>query len=215
MIAELNYAKCHTYIHLIERTCIQSTTSEVILETRRNVYISHFILRLAYCRSSDLQSWFIARELELFKLKFSMLSVQEIKQYMEINQLKYQMITEDEKQEILNDINETTEQYSAPQIESLEMYLVHFTEVPDLIRMRKCHMKNGFAYLSIHNLIDVFANIFEVCIKKGLVATMRILPNIENDERIINIINPLHESYIGEIIHWKTKIKCALKISNS
>lgn len=211
VITELNHTKCQTYMHLIEHTGTRSTISENILEARRNDYISHFILRLAYCRSNDLQNWFIARELELFKLKFSLLSVQDIKQYMEINQLKYKFISEDEKRGILNDINGNSCQYSAAQIELLELFRVHYTEVPDLIRTRKCYLKKGFAYVSIDHFIDIIANIHEACIKKGLIATMRILPEIEKDERIFNVIKGLHESYIGENYSMDNKDKVCIE----
>ncbi len=32
--------------------------------------VSHYVLRLAYCRTADLRKWFITMECEMFRLKF-------------------------------------------------------------------------------------------------------------------------------------------------
>ena len=32
--------------------------------------VSHYVLRLAFCRSEDLRRWFLMQECELFRLRF-------------------------------------------------------------------------------------------------------------------------------------------------
>jgi hypothetical protein len=39
--------------------------------------VSHFILRLAYCRSADLRQWLLAQESLLFKCRFKELGAEE------------------------------------------------------------------------------------------------------------------------------------------
>lgn len=44
--------------------------SELDVQARRADHVSHFILRMSYCRSEDLRKYFLARELEWFKLRY-------------------------------------------------------------------------------------------------------------------------------------------------
>lgn len=44
--------------------------TELDTQARRADHLSHYILRLAYCRSENLRRWFLAREMDWFKIKF-------------------------------------------------------------------------------------------------------------------------------------------------
>jgi len=75
--AELTREGLRSYLRLCSAG--GGTKHEADIQTRRRDYLSHFILRLAYCRSEDLTRWFVAREMELFRYKFAALSSSEIR----------------------------------------------------------------------------------------------------------------------------------------
>ena len=62
----------------------------------RKDYYSHFILRLAYCRSEDLRRWFLQNETELFKWRFLNNAPEDMNRWLAANGLKYEAISRDE-----------------------------------------------------------------------------------------------------------------------
>lgn len=73
-----------------------------------------------------------------------------------------------------------------------------FTEVLDLIRSRRCFVKSGFAYVSTTDFISVIGAKHQKFIEESLEAHLRLLPQIENDERLFSIIRSLHSTYTGK-----------------
>lgn len=140
-------------------------------------------------------SWFVTRELEWFKFKFSALKPQEIKKYLEINKLDYQPISEEEKMEIKEGLYDS---YGVSETETKDFYKVPFTDVPDLVRTRRCYLKCGYAYVISADFVSIVAGLHEMCIENGLNACSNFLPQIENDERLVELLRGLHTSYTGK-----------------
>lgn len=156
-------------------------------------------------------------EMEWFKLKFSTLQPAEVKRYLETNKLNYQPITADEKDEIREGLNDSSRNYGAERVDREEFYKVPFTEVPDLVRGRRCYIKKGFAYVISTDFVSVVAGLHEACIENGLAAVLKIMPQIENDERLVDFIKQLHTSYTGKdysVSHGdKLPIECIDQLS--
>lgn len=133
-----------------------------------------------------------------FKYKFLALTPSEIKNFLEINKLDYSAISEDEKNEVKDGLYESTFGQNAANIELTEFYKVHFTEVLDLIKFRKCFLQKGFAYVSSHYFISIISANYTQKINAGLESCQRILPEIENDDRLCRLLRALHKSYTGK-----------------
>lgn len=50
---------------------VRNELRKMLYEERKKDHISHFILRLAFCRTPDLRNWFVKLETELFKIRLS------------------------------------------------------------------------------------------------------------------------------------------------
>ncbi|PFX22105.1 DNA primase large subunit [Stylophora pistillata] len=83
-----------------EQKAHKNREAEATVAERRKDHISHFILRLAYCRSEDLRRWFLSQEVELFRSRFMEMAKfdpKEADDFLQANGLKYQTIGEEEK----------------------------------------------------------------------------------------------------------------------
>ncbi|ALC44940.1 DNApol-alpha60 [Drosophila busckii] len=196
--AELTREGLRGYLRMCTHSSSNNTKLETDLQMRRRDYLSHFILRLAYCRSDELMRWLLTREMELFKYKFSALSVAEIKQFLEKNSFHIHPLTEAQKDEVKDGLYESTAGHSVAKIELLEFYKVPFTEVLDLVRGRRCYLKGGFAYVSTHDLVSIVGTRHADEIERGLQATKTFISEVEADERISRMLKSLHSSYTGK-----------------
>ena len=64
---------------------------------QRKDQISHFILRLAYCRSEDLRNWFCKYECVLLKYRLEKMNEIERSHFMSANGLEYDQVSSEEK----------------------------------------------------------------------------------------------------------------------
>lgn len=70
---------------------------------RREDYISHFILRLAYCQLKEKREWLIRQESNLFELRWEKL-IDERKEFVESLNLKMETVNEKEKNDLKEDL---------------------------------------------------------------------------------------------------------------
>lgn len=64
-------------------------------EARKRDVCSHFILRLVYCKNDELRKWFMNREIELFKMRWSLLSKSDKLKFLSSNNTNYSAVSND------------------------------------------------------------------------------------------------------------------------
>uniref|UniRef100_A0A182SRB9 DNA primase large subunit n=1 Tax=Anopheles maculatus TaxID=74869 RepID=A0A182SRB9_9DIPT len=193
-LQDINHEGLRTYAKLVRG----NVNDDVSKAARRRDYLSHFILRFAYCRSEELRRWFVAREMELFKLKFGGLSTRDVKDFLEVYELDYKPLADEEKLEISEHLSASTANITRLKVETQDFYAVHFTEVLNLVRDRKCFLKGGTAYITPEHFAHVIGKKHQQLIEDGLKGHLRLLPTLEIDERFSMLLKSIHTSYTGK-----------------
>lgn len=166
-------------------------------ETRRRDHLSHYMLRICYCRSEDYKKWFVAREIEFFRLKFMNIERKEdLALFMKKNELTYSPISDEEKQALFSELMNCTFKYV--NLDTLNFYKVHFTEVLDLVRKRKVFVKGGNAYVPQTDLYSVLSSVFKKHLIEELDEMAKNLLVFESDQRVNAIVKGLHTCYDGK-----------------
>lgn len=142
--------------------------------------------------------WYVQRELELFRLKLMDSTAADIKTFLSFHNLNYIPITNDEKNDIRDKLNDSTMGQDATKIDLLDFYRVPFTEVPDLIRSRRCFVSKGYAYVSAFDFISVLALKHQKIIEDGLQMAKMIRVQLLEDDRFQDILKYFHTSYTGK-----------------
>lgn len=135
--------------------------------------------------------------MELFRLKLLESTGKDIKNFLKINKLNYVTISEDEKNEVREGLNDSTVGHDAGEIDILDFYKVPFLEVLDLIKNRRCFVKNGYAYVNSNDFISVLCTKHQEIMEKGLEHARLCARYLQDDERFTTLISNLHLSYTG------------------
>nr|XP_023014675.1 DNA primase large subunit-like [Leptinotarsa decemlineata] len=179
--------------------------SELDVQARRADHLSHYILRLAYCRSEDLRRWFLSRELEWFKLRFIIQTPQSITQFLELNNLTYQHISTEERDQLKNDLILSTPGMSNVSCDASDIYKVNFSEVLPLVKNRRVYLHRGYAYILTSDLIVCVQSKFRASLNEALNIYSHRLSSID-DDRLNSLLTNLHNAYTGRnYIHESDK----------
>ena len=169
--------------------------------------VSHFALRLAYCRTEELRRWFLLNECTLFKHRFGKLDSFAKARFLEDHAMEYKPISADEfiavKQglaEVLSGMMKRDDRDKIMATGASGFYSVPFEEVHDLVRGRRVFMSNGQAFVPRDQLTSLVVGAFRAGLSKQLaVASRRWAQHIagEEKERLAPVIVSLSKRYLG------------------
>uniref|UniRef100_A0A1B6EC91 DNA primase large subunit n=1 Tax=Clastoptera arizonana TaxID=38151 RepID=A0A1B6EC91_9HEMI len=162
-----------------------SGEKESDFEARKMDHTSHYILRLAYCRTEDLRRWFIAREMELFRFRWLNLTQAKQEEFLLLNGLNYEPISSEELKELVNIGKGFI-------LEDVPLFQIPFTQVTNLVKNRNVLVRKGYAYIKAIDLVSVLITILRNEISQQLTLLSKLLPDIEEeDERIYFLLKEL------------------------
>lgn len=116
--------------------------------------VSHFILRLAYCRSEDLRRWFLNQECALFKYRLNKLDEDQRATFMHENGVNFAVVSTEEKlslrDKLVNLCGITDEEFLR-----CHYYKIPFQQALTLISTRQVYLRAGLAYVPVKRLVSI------------------------------------------------------------
>jgi len=174
---------------------LHSNSSKVNIDDEREKdVISHFILKLAYSRTEDLRRWFVNQEVALFRHRYEQESTEDIEIFLKEGNFNLVPISKEEKDLLSRDLAQAGN-LPSKELQNLDFYKVPFEQALDLLTNRKVYMKKGFAYVSSADLLSLLAAQFRVNLNRSLALTARALPKMEEDERLLPILENMAKQH--------------------
>merc|ERR1712083_728982 len=151
----------------------------------------------------ELRRWFVSHETDLFRLRWSLLKdndlVDETNDIMTASGLRYKPIDHDEKEKLKEHLIAACGYgMSSVKFDDEKFYRVPWTEAVDLVRARRVLVKGGMAYIPSSELLSLVMGVFRAKLSHNLVLTCRALPVLEEDSRLVNMVQNLDKRYTGE-----------------
>ncbi|KAJ3248611.1 DNA primase large subunit [Chytriomyces hyalinus] len=160
--------------------------SKTLEDQRRKDHLSHFILRLAFCRTEDNRSWFMNHETLLFKYRFESEFQEERSGFLKFQQLNAAPISKQERETLFSELRSLfPTSYDQP------FFKVPFEQVLPLVSRRAVVLKAGFAFVPETEQSTLVTNAFNKHLLTSLDTFSRSLPRMDEDDRLIPILNSI------------------------
>lgn len=169
-------------------------------EDIRKDQASHFIMRLAYCRTEDLRRWFREQEQTLFRYRLEntiAASKESLRDFMEDNGMRYDEVRSSERdrlrEHLLGLCGVTTHN-----IDQELFYKIPFVEAGDLIKRREVYLKAGFAYVPLRKVKPIILLKFKMELNKALAKATNLFERVTSaDPRIGPLLKNMNNQYAG------------------
>lgn len=186
-------SKCKEYLPLLSNT-ITSRSGEFDFQRRKDHY-SHFILRLAFCRSEELRNRFVNAETQLFRYRLETEDTQEKDHFIKTLNLDWKEATVEEMLEIRRLFTKDGKYFG----EEGEYFKVRWTRVPDLVSSRRVFVSGGFAFVAAKDQASIVLQEFSTKLLKALEITSKHLPYMEEDSRLLPVLEHLSLSFLAGV----------------
>jgi DNA primase large subunit len=170
---------------------------EELYDQRRKDHISHFILRLAYCKSEELRRWFLTHECELFRYRFELEKNETILKFLKENNMEYHPIDRETKMELAPKLVACGFRLNHDDVMATDYFKVDFEQAVELVKQRKVYLQKGSAYIPKSEILTIIVGAFRAKLSAALTATSKALPNLEEDSRLLPMLANLSKQYLG------------------
>ncbi|XP_039124115.1 probable DNA primase large subunit [Dioscorea cayenensis subsp. rotundata] len=168
-------------------------------ETRNKDIISHFILRLVYCRTEDLRNWFLSAETTLFRCRYRLEGLETQRMLLAEFDFPYKALSQAEFEVVKEKLVQVSRSIGLSPKESV-FFKMPFEEVSDLVSSRKVFLLKGYAYVAMSQVSSPVTKQFRRILSKALELTNRKWTSISQEKeknRLTPIVESLSSSYLG------------------
>ncbi|KAL0364343.1 UNVERIFIED_CONTAM: putative DNA primase large subunit [Sesamum angustifolium] len=163
--------------------------------------ISHFVLRLVYCREEELRKWFLSMETTLFRYRFQRESPEAQRALLAEFNLPYKAVSSAEYESVKDKLKQAARSsgQSLPSADTI-FYKVPFEQVPDLVASRRVFILKGYAYVAMNQVVSLLMTQYRSNLSKALVLTNRKWTSMireQEKDRLTPIVEALSTSYLG------------------
>ncbi|TPX59518.1 hypothetical protein PhCBS80983_g02395 [Powellomyces hirtus] len=184
------------HMHLNRNVRINGVGAAKLYQERRKDHISHFILRLAYCRTPDLRRWLVKQETALFMYRFRQEEKAERTRFIQDLNLDMPVVSNAERASVATELR-FTHGWSRERLENTTFYRVPFENVLRLVARQKVFVKHGWAYVPERDQPVLIANAFRSQLTAALEATAKAVPRMDEDDRLIPVLSSIAKQYLS------------------
>ncbi|XP_020591204.1 probable DNA primase large subunit [Phalaenopsis equestris] len=162
--------------------------------------VSHFVLRLVYCRTDELRKWFLSMETTLFRYRFRLETPESQRMLMAEFQLPYKALNYAEYESVKDKLVQVSRSIGqSPNVDTI-FFKVPFEEVPELVANRRVFLLKGNAYVAMNQVTSIVVSHFRSNLSKALVLTNRKWTSTlreQEKDRLSPIVEALGSCYLG------------------
>ena len=163
----------------------------------RKDYYSHHILRLCFCSNNDLRNKFIRDEILLFKLRFENMNSSDQEKFIATCPiLKGKNIETVSQEELTDSMQENLFRVYGNKKINNKVIKLPFEDVIEMVGQRQVYLYKGFAYLPESLQMSYIVSEYQKFLESELLYTFRSLPRLNEDDRLLPILNHLGSGYM-------------------
>jgi DNA primase large subunit len=165
----------------------------------RKDVVSHFILRLAYCRTEELRRWFLEQECNLLSFRIDKyLSSEERASFMAEQNMDYEEATANEKIDRRDKLVGLCD-VSSDDFANQKYFKVPFAKALKLVRHRDVYVEKGMAFVPVVHLVSIIVATFRANLSKALTEAHHMFETtVGTDTRIAPLLKNMNKQYTGK-----------------
>ncbi|GAB9472218.1 hypothetical protein Gpo141_00009401 [Globisporangium polare] len=162
--------------------------------------ISHYALRLAFCKTRDLIEWVVAMETKLFALRVHKLQPHKVMEILAHEGIEYEAAPNGSRHEAWAvHPPPASSSGSSPTVKSESLvYKVPFHEAARLIKRRRVLLKKGICFVPAHSMHVVAEHHFRVSLEQQLKILQRALPANTEVSHSFDRLEPILDRFIAQ-----------------